>query len=150
MPSSFLGINGAYNNKKMAFSIGGFGRATYNVTGTYDNVQTVGSETINQQAATRKNELSANYNMGWDYDIDKRDFLNASVRYSQFNSHNHRDDLVSNFYNGSVPDSTLLNQVEVSGRSGTVDATVDFTHVFARSQQEFSFLTLFSRTDGRN
>jgi len=148
--ASFLGINGAYNSKKMAFSIGGFGRAAYNITGTYDNVQTVGGEMISQRAATRRNELSANYNMGWDYDIDKHDFLNASVRYSQFNSHNYRDDLVSNFYNGSGLDSTLLNQVEVSGRSGTIDATVDFTHAFARPQQEFSFLTLFSRTDGRN
>jgi outer membrane receptor protein involved in Fe transport len=146
--ASFLGINGAYNNKKMAFSIGGFGRATYNVTGTYDNVQTVGAETINQQAATRKSDLTDNYNMGWDYDIDKHNFLNASVRYSQFNSHNYQDNLVSNFYNGSVLDSTLLNQVEVAGRSGTVDAAIDFTHAFARSQQEFSFLTLFSRTDG--
>jgi len=148
--ASFLGINGAYNNKKMAFSIGGFGRATYNVTGTYDNVQTVGAETIDQHAATRKNELTDNYNLGWDYDIDKHNFLNASVRYSQFNSHNHQNNLVSNFYNGAVPDSTLLNQVEITGRSGTVDATVDFTHAFARPQQEFSFLTLFSRTDGTN
>jgi outer membrane receptor protein involved in Fe transport len=146
--ASFLGINGAYNNKKMAFSIGGFGRATYNVTGTYDNVQTVGSETIDQQAATRKNELTDNYNLGWDYDIDKNNFLNASVRYSQFNSHNYQDNLVSNFYNGFALDSTLLNQVALTGRMGTIDAAVDFTHAFARSQKEFSFLTLFSRTDG--
>jgi outer membrane receptor protein involved in Fe transport len=145
--ASFLGIDGAYNNKKMAFSIGGFGRATYNVTGTYDNVQTVGSETIDQQAATRKNELTDNYNMGWDYDIDKINFLNASVRYSQFDSHNHQDNLVGNFYNGSTPDSTLLNQVALTGRMGTIDAAVDFTHAFGRPQQEFSFLTLFSRTD---
>jgi outer membrane receptor protein involved in Fe transport len=148
--ASFLGIDGAYNNKKMAFSIGGFGRATYNVTGTYSNVQTVESETIVQQAATRKNELTDNYTMGWDYDIDKNNFLNVSVRYSQFNSHNYQDNLVSNFYNGSVPDSMLLNQVALTGWMGTVDATVDFTHTFVRSQQEFSFLTLFSRTDGTN
>ena len=148
--ASFLGINGAYNNKKMAFSIGGFGRAAYNVTGTYDNVQTVGSEAIIQQATTRKNELTDNYNMGWDYDMDKKNFLNASVRYSQFNSHNYQDNLGSNFYNGSILDSTLLNQVQLTGRSGTIDATVDFTHTFARAQREFSFLTLFSRTDGTN
>jgi outer membrane receptor protein involved in Fe transport len=146
--ASFLGIDGAYNNKKMAFSIGGFGRATYNITGAYDNVQMVGPERIDQQAATRKNELTDNYNMGWDYDIDKNNFLNASVRYSQFNSHKYQDNLVSNFYNGSVLDSTLLNQVALTGWMGTVDATVDFTHAFARSQQEFSFMTLFSRTDG--
>ena len=146
--ASFLGIDGAYNNKKMAFSIGGFGRATYNVTGTYDNRQTVGAETINQQATTRKNELTDNYNAGWEYDIDKNNFLNTSVRYSQLNNHNHQDNLISNFYNGLALDSTLLNQVEVTARSGTIDATVDFTHAFARAQKELSLLTLFSRTDG--
>ena len=146
--ASFLGIDGAYNNKKMAFSIGGFGRATYNVTGIYDNMQTVGAETINQQATTRKNELTDNYNAGWEYDIDKNNFLNTSVRYSQLNNHNHQDNLVSNFYDGLALDSTLLNQVEVTARSGTIDATVDFTHAFARAQKELSLLTLFSRTDG--
>jgi outer membrane receptor protein involved in Fe transport len=146
--ASFLGINGAYNNKKMSFSIGGFGRATYNVTGTYVNVQTVGSAAISQEAGTRKNELTDNYNMGWEYDIDTNNFLNAAVRYSQFNSHNDQDNLVSNFYTGSTLDSTELNQVEITGRSATVDATLDYTHAFGRSGQELSFLTLFSRTDG--
>jgi outer membrane receptor protein involved in Fe transport len=146
--ASFLGINGAYNNKDMSFSIGGFGRATYNVTGTYQNVQTVGAEAISQEAATRKNELTDNYNMGWEYDIDTNNFLNATVRYSQFNSHNNQDNLVSNFYTTSVPDSTEMNQVAITGRSGTVDATIDFTHAFGRSRRELSFLTLLSRTDG--
>ena len=145
--ASFLGINGAYNNKKMSFSIGGFGRATYNVTGTYGNVQTVGPETISQEAATRKSELTDNYNMGWEYDIDTNNFLNTTMRYSQFNSHNYQDNLVSNFYTGSALDSSESNQVAITGRSGTVDATVDFTHAFGRSK-ELSFLTLLSRTGG--
>jgi len=146
--ASFLGINGAYNNKKMSFSLGGFGRATYNVTGTYGSVQTVGSEAISQEAVTRKNELTDNYNMGWEYDMDTNNFLNASVRYSQFNSHYDQDNLVSNFYTGSTLDSTELNQVEITGRSGTVDATLDYTHAFGRSGRELSFLALLSRTDG--
>lgn len=146
--ASFLGINGAYNNKKMSFSIGGFGRATYNVTGTYGSVQTVGSEAISQEAGARKNELTDNYNVGWEYDKDTNNFLNASVRYSQFKSHNDQDNLVSNFYTGTTLDSTELNQVAITGRSGTVDATLDYTHAFGRSGQELSFLTLFSRTDG--
>lgn len=145
---AFLGINGAYNNKKMAFSIGGFGRATYNVTGTYNNVQTVGTDILDQQATTRKHGLTDNYNMGWEYDIDKHDFLNTSVRYSQFNSHTNQDNLMSNFYTGPVLDSTLLNQVAITSRSGTVDAAVDYTHSFTKPQQEFSLLTLYSRTDG--
>jgi outer membrane receptor protein involved in Fe transport len=145
---AFLGINGAYNNKKMAFSIGGFGRATYNITGTYNDAQTVGTDILDQQAATRKHELTDNYTMGWDYDMDKHNFLNASVRYSQFDSHINQDNLISNFFTGAVLDSTLLSQVAITSRSGTVDATADYTHSFAKPQQEFSLLTLFSRTDG--
>ncbi len=146
--ASFLGINGAYNNQKMSFSIGGFGRETYHVTGTYQNGQTVGEVSMRQQAATRKSELTDNYNLAWEYDIDTNNFLNATVRYSQFNTHNYQDDLVSGFYTGSALDSTELNQVAITGRSGTVDATVDFTHAFGRSRRELSFLTLLSRTDG--
>lgn len=148
--ASFLGINGAYNDKKMSFSIGGFGRATYKVTGTYENVQSVGGGRIDQQAATRKHELTDNYNMGWEYSVDKNDFFNAAVRYSQFNSHNDQDHLVTNFYEGSALDSSILNQVEIIGKTGTVDATLDFTHEFARAQRELSFLTLFSYTSGTN
>jgi outer membrane receptor protein involved in Fe transport len=145
--ASFLGINGAYNSQQMSFSIGGFGRKTYDVTGTYGNVQTVGSETISQEAATLKSELSDNYNLGWEYDIDSNNFLNTAVRYSQFNSYTNQDNLVSNFYTGSTLDSSALNQVAITGRSGTVDATLDFTHSFGRSK-ELSILTLLSRTDG--
>lgn len=146
--ASFLGINGAYNNKKMAFSVGGFGRATYNVTGNYNNAQTAGPDAIDQHASTRKNELTDNYNLGWDYEVDKKDFINASVRYSQLNNHNRQDDLFTQFYQASVLDSIQLSQVEVTGKSGTVDAAIDYTHTFGRPQQEFSLMTLLSRTDG--
>lgn len=145
---AFFGINGTYNNKKMSFSVGGFGRTTYNVTGTYGNSETIGSVAINQEADTWKSELTDNYNLGWEYDVDTNNFLSASVRYSQFNSHINQDNLLSNFYTGSVPDSTNLDGVKITGRSGTVDATLDFTHEFGRREQELSFLTLFSRTDG--
>jgi outer membrane receptor protein involved in Fe transport len=148
--ASFLGIDGAYNDKKTSISIGGFGRATYNVTGIYHNRQTVNGETIDQRAATRKNELTDNYNIGWEYDMDKSNFLNASARYSQFNSHIRQNDLLTNFYKNGVLDSTTQNQVEITSKSATIDATLDYTHAFAKPRQELSFLTLFSRTNGTN
>jgi outer membrane receptor protein involved in Fe transport len=148
--ASFLGIDGAYNNKKMSFSMGGFGRATYAITGIYDNVQQVGSQAISQEAGTRKKELTDNYSIGWEYDIDSSNFLNTSLRYSQLNSHRYQDNLVSQFYSGSMPDSMELNEVAVTGLSGTVDATMDLTHAFGKSGRELSLLTLFSTTDGRS
>lgn len=148
--ASFLGVNGGYNNKNMGFSVGGFGRAAYNVTGTYDNIQDVGAASISQKAAIRKDEISANYNAGWDYDMDKNNFLTASLRYSVLNNHNFQDNLLTGFYQGGVLDSTQLNQVQSTNRSGTADLSVDYTHTFARPQREFSFLTLYSRTDRTN
>ncbi|HLI93301.1 MAG TPA: TonB-dependent receptor, partial [Puia sp.] len=146
--ASFLGINGGYNNKNMSFSVGGFGRVSYNVNGIYANLQTVGSSDISQQAATRKADLADNYHAGWEYDMDKFNFLTASLRYSQSNNHLHQDNLLSSFYTGSGPDSLQLNQVATTNRSATVDATIDYTHAFKNPQREFSLLTLFSRTAG--
>jgi outer membrane receptor protein involved in Fe transport len=147
---SFLGLNGGYRNKKMGFSIGGFGRATYNVTGEYKNVQSVGSATTYQTAAIRKKDLSGNYNLGWNYEADKNNFMSASLRYNLLNGHNFQDNLRTGNYQGTIQDSSQLSQVEVIGRSGTVDVSFDYTHAFARPQQEFSFLTLYSRTDRTN
>jgi outer membrane receptor protein involved in Fe transport len=145
--SSYFGLDGEYLNKKMGVSIGGFGRANYNVTGEYNNVQAVGSGTTYQTAGIRKNALSGNYNLGWDYEPDKNNFMTASLRYSFLNGDNYQDNLRTEGYQGAVPDSTLFNPVQVTGRSGTVDMSIDYTHAFARPQREFSFLTLYSRTD---
>ncbi|HLZ86398.1 MAG TPA: outer membrane beta-barrel family protein, partial [Puia sp.] len=109
-----------------------------------------GSTTTYQQAGIRKNDLSGNYTLGWDYEADKRNFMTASLRYNPLNSKYYQDNLRTDSYPGAVPDSSLLNQVEVTGRSGTVDMSFDYTHVLGRPQREFSFLTLFSRTDRRN
>ena len=150
--AAFLGINGAYNNRKMGFSVGGFGRTSYNVTGAYNNVQQVGQSSMDQTAAIRKNDIAANYNAGWEFEPDSNNVLVASLRYTVLNNHNNQDNLLTRFYPSATPgaappDSTLLDQVAVTNRSGTVDASFDYTHTFDRPQREFSLLTLYSRTD---
>jgi len=148
--ASFLGLNGEYRNKKMGFSIGGFGRAAYNVTGTFRNVQTIDTMVNDQNAGTRRHDLSGNYNLGWDYEIDKNNYMTATMRYSLLNSHNFQDNLLTHTFRNAVPDSSFLDQVEVAGSSGTVDISFDYTHAFPKAQHEFTFLTLFSRTDRTN
>jgi outer membrane receptor protein involved in Fe transport len=148
--ASFLGLNGGYNNRKMGFSVGGFGRAAYNVTGTYNNFQEVGTASIDQKAGIRKNEISGNYNSGWDYDMDKNNFMSASFRYSVLNNHTDQDNLLTAFYEGAILDSTQLNQVQTTNRSGTVDLSLDYTHSFARPRREFSLLALYSHTNRTN
>ncbi|HLZ15738.1 MAG TPA: outer membrane beta-barrel protein, partial [Cyclobacteriaceae bacterium] len=148
--ASFFGLNGGYRNKKMGFSVGGFGRAAYHVTGNYRNDQLVGDTRSIQDAGTRRNDLAGNYNAGWEYEINKRNYLTASARYSLLNSHNFQDNLFTSTYRSGVLDTVLLKQVDVTSLSGTVDMSFDYTHTFSKPQREFSFLTLFSRTDRTN
>ena len=86
---SNLGLNGNLRTGKMGFSLGGFGRSNYNVTGSYLNNQIVtnrddqgnlvSSIRTQQEATTRNNGLFGNYNFGWDYDINKNNSLVAAV-----------------------------------------------------------------------
>jgi outer membrane receptor protein involved in Fe transport len=150
MRASFSTISGGYRNKKMGFTIGGFGRAAYNLTGDFKNIQTIGSTVTIQNAGVRRNELMGAYNLGWDYELNKNNYLTASARYTVFNSHNFQDNLLTNTFRNGTLDTTLLKQVEVTGLSGTVDMSCDYTHSFKKPQREFSFLTLFSRNDRTN
>jgi len=147
---AYFGLNGEYRNKKMGFSIGGFGRGTYNIHGEYGNTQTIGATANYQNAGTRRHDLSGNYTLGWDYEIDKSNYMTATARYSLLNTHNFLDNLVTNTFQNDALDTTLLDQVEVTGKSGTVDISFDYTHAFSQRQRELTFLTLFSRTDRAN
>jgi outer membrane receptor protein involved in Fe transport len=153
---SNLGLNGNYRKGKMGFSLGGFGRSTYNVEGAFDNDQTTidGPTTFQtiQNANNRSNGIFGNYNLGWDYDIDKKNSVTASVRYGIRNNNTFQDGLTtSTFQNGStIPSSISLRDVDTKDLSGTTDINFTYTHLFEKPQQEFSLLALYSRNDRNN
>jgi len=151
---SNLGLNGAYRRGKMGFSLGGFGRASYNVPGSFQNNQLTqtkdGSLTNTQTVDTRNNNLFGRYTLGWDYDINKYNFLTASIQYGARNSNNYQDHLLTQrFANGSLINSSLRD-VTVSDLSGTVDINLNYTRTFEKPQREFSILTLYSRNNRTN
>ena len=153
---SNLGINGNFRRGKMGFSLGGHGRSTYNVSGSYENNQTTmdngnAFQTI-QSAGNRSNGLYGNYNFGWDYDINKKNSVTASVRYGLRNNNSFQDDMTTlSYQNGSsVPYSTSLRNVSTADLSGTVDVNFNYTHLYAKPQREFSILALYSRNDRNN
>ncbi len=154
MRGSNLGLNGSYRTGKMGFSLGGFGRMGYNTPGSFENMQTTRSNgeenVISQTADTRNNMMFGRYSLGWDYDIDEKNYLNASVQYGLRNWHAYQDDLVSQLYQGSTPLSRTLRDVETTDNSGTVDVNLNYTHTFSKPQQEFSILTQFSRNNRTN
>ncbi len=152
---SNLGLNGSYRKGKMGFTLGGFGRTGYNIPGEFDNRQVTknsdGSTTTNTQHAHTQNVMGfGQYTLGWDYDINKNNSLNASVKYSL------RDMLTSqnHLFNQNFHDDTLLStntrNVKVTDLSNTVDASLTYTHAFQKPQREFSFMSLYSRNNRTN
>ncbi len=153
---SNLGLNGNYRRGKMGFSLGGFGRANYNTSGSFENDQLTldgpNSFRTVQKAGNRSNGMFGNYNLGWDYDINKKNSVTASVRYGLRNNVSYQDALTSlTFENGStVPSSTSLRDVKSNNLSNTMDVNFNYTHLFDKPQREFSILALYSKNDRNN
>jgi outer membrane receptor protein involved in Fe transport len=146
---SNLGLNGNFRTGKMGFSLGGWGRSNYNVTGSYLNEQLTTNLT-RQEASTRNNGIFGNYNLGWDYDINKKNSLVASVRIGARNGHNYQDGLLTQTFVNNTLESASLRNVNVEDLSNNVDANLTYTHLFDQQGKEFSLLTSLSRNNRTN
>jgi outer membrane receptor protein involved in Fe transport len=160
---SNLGLNGSYRKGKLGVSLGGFGRANYNVKGEFDNSQTTRnidslgtllSESVTgQTASTRQAGIFGRYNLGFDYDIDKNNSITASVQYGLRNQNSYQDRLFSNTIttdSKGTTQSSNYRDVNTKDLSGTVDVSLNYQHLFKKPQQEFSILTLYSRNNRTN
>lgn len=154
---SNLGLNGNLRTGKMGFSLGGWGRGYYNTTGDFVNQQLTRSfnsdgtfdETLNvQRAATRNSGMFGNYNLGWDYDINKKNTLAASVRFGVRNNRTFQDDLTTERYVNDVLTAQTLANNESKNAFNNVDASFNYTHYYDKPQREFSFQSMFSRNTG--
>jgi len=159
---SNLGLNGNYRKGKMGFSIGGFGRANYNVTGSFENSQltrdttmsggvVTNHEYLNLQRADNLNKgIFGNYTLGWDYDIDKKNSLAASVRFGARNNKTFQDNLLTEAYADDVFRSSTLRDVVTNDLSNTVDVNLTYTHLYEKPQKEFSLMALYSKNNRNN
>ncbi|WP_375446524.1 outer membrane beta-barrel protein [uncultured Fibrella sp.] len=143
-----LGVQGNLRTGKMGFSLNGFGRSQYNIKGSFENRQTAGTVLTTQTADTKSQNLFGQYQLGWDYDINKTTALTASVRYGARNQMNFQNNLTTTTY---LPTTTTVGvrDVDVKDLSGTVDVNLDFTKTY-KPQQELSILTLFSQNNRTN
>jgi outer membrane receptor protein involved in Fe transport len=151
---SNLGLNGNYRKKKMGFSLGGWGRANYNVHGNFKNTQVTNlgqpdERTSIQSATTRNQGAFGNYTLGWDYDVNKNNSLTASVRFGLRNNTSFQDNLTTQSITQNGESSSLSN-IKTTDLSNNVDASLNYTHTFAKPQREFSILTLYSRNNRTN
>lgn len=150
-----LGLNGSYRTGKMGFSLDGRGRTGYNTPGSFENIQTTtnaaGDQILTMQNAdTRSKNMGGRYTFGWDYDINEKNYINSSVMYGGFNSNSFQDNLLTRSFRNDNLFSTLEQDAETKSNSGTVDVNVNYTHLFAKPQQELSILTQFSRNNRTN
>lgn len=148
---SNLSLNGAYRKGKMGFTLGAFNRAVYNVNGNFTNNQTTysnGDTILNIQSAnTHSNGTNSQYTFGWDYDINKLNSLTASVRYGQQDQSSYQDQLYTqNFQHDSLQFSNLKN-VKNTMVSTNIDASLNYTRMFAKKDREFNFMAILSRNN---
>ena len=149
---STLSLNGNYRKGKAGFTLGGFGRASYNTitkTNLDQTSQVNGVSTLTRQTGDGHSSfLFGQYNLGFDYDLAKNQSLTAGVRYGVRNMNNQQD-LVTQLFTNGTPGSVANRNVDTKNLSGTVDANIDYLHTF-KPQQEWSISTLYSRNDLTN
>ena len=147
---SSLSMNGNFRNKTWGMTLGGYGRSQYNVNGQSESIQTTlnnGILTRNVQTSdTRSSGLFGNYQLGFDWDINKFNSITASSRIGFRNGNSWGDGLrqVRNDKLFSLRNTNSLDE------SANIDLNVDYTHTFAKPQKEFSILAMMSNNNRIN
>ncbi|MBD3627837.1 TonB-dependent receptor [Cyclobacterium sp.] len=152
---SNVGLNAALKKGKMGFTLGGFGRAGYNILGSFENEQTLVSPDgpatrILQAADTRNNMMFGRYNFGWDYEINTYNFMTTSVSFGLRNMKMNQDDLTTETYVEDALVSELLRDVNTKNLSNSVDVSYNYTKTFEKKGKEFSASGLYSRNNMTN
>lgn len=148
---SGLGLNGGYKVGKFNFSLGGFGRASYNTPGEFTNNQTVSSLTSNdvslttQSATTKNRALMGRYNFGADYDINKNSSLSLGLVLGANNRPVDQNNFLTRSYLNNELTGSMLQNNKITNNSNQLDVTLTYTLTGKKPQQEFSLLTEFSQ-----
>lgn len=152
---SNLGLQGSARKGKMGFSLGGFGRAGYNILGSFENSQLTNSpdgSVVNtlQSADTERQEIFGRYNFGVDYEIDKFNFITGAVNIGLRNSENWQNNfLTQNFRDGELT-SSQNRQTNTIDNSNSIDVSLNYTRTFEKKGRELSLLTLYSTNNREN
>ncbi|QJD96220.1 TonB-dependent receptor [Mucilaginibacter robiniae] len=153
---SSLGLNGGYKVGKFNFSIGGFGRGSYNTPGAFTNSQTISSLTSNdvslttQSATTSNTSLMGRYNLGMDYDINKRSSLSLGVVIGANNRPTKQDNFLTQNYLNNLLIGSMLQRNDITNSSNQLDATLTYTLTGKKPEREFSLLTEYSQNNRDN
>ncbi len=153
---SNLGLRGSMKKGRHGISIGGFGRVGYNVTGKFTNDQTLTDLNTNQQtfttqyAKTENNMLFGRYNLGYDYEINKYNWVSASINYGVFNFNGDQKDLTSKSYQNDALIRENHQNVDFVNHSNTIDMSLNYIKTYEKKGKEFSILSQYSINNRTN
>lgn len=152
---SNLGLNGSYRRGKVGLSLGGFGRTGYNILGSFENNQLTtdsnGNEILTtQQADTRNNMLFGRYTLGLDYDINKKNWISASVQLGAFNFYSEQDALLTQTFQNEALLNSSVRDVDMTNLSENMDVSLTYVHTYDKPQQELILMGLYSRNNRTN
>ena len=142
---SNLGLSSSFRTGKLGVTLGGNGRAFYNpafVTLDQNTVQNGNAIRTNQQASAFDNGLFGRYNLGFDYDLGKNQFITAGVNLGTRNFKRDQEFTTQLFTNNAL-NSTNYRNVDSRDLSNSVDMNLDYIRTF-KPGQEWSVSTLYS------
>jgi outer membrane receptor protein involved in Fe transport len=152
---SNLGLNGSLRKGKVGINLGGFGRAGYNVKGSFRNEQYTTTPEDNemlttQSADTKSDFLFGRYTLGLDYDINKNNYITSSIQFGIRDRNADQDNLLTQSFMDDVLLSESLRFVNTVDKSNMIDVNIGYTHLYDKPQREFSVLGQFSRDNRTN
>ncbi len=153
---SSLGLNAGLRKGRTGLTLGGFGRYGYNIVGEFENDQTLkdidGNVLSNttQEAETLNDRLFGRYNLGWDYQLNKYNWVGSNVRFGIRNSGSFQDDrLTQTFQNDNLVNENLQD-VNTLNQGTQLDVNLNYIRSFEKKGKEFSILTLYSQDNAVN
>ena len=149
--ASNLGLNGSYRSGKFGMTLGGFGRAFYNKANTTLDQTTIknGVSLLTQQSADAyDNGLFGRYNLGFDYEISKKQSITASLAFGTRNFRRSQDFITNSLVNSTL-NKTSFRNVDSRDNTNSIDINVDYIRTF-KPQQEWSISTQYSKSNLTN
>lgn len=148
---SNAGGNVSYKQGRMGFSLGVFQRWQYNQVSDFKNEQITRSDkdTVKnvQSNHNRSDGAITQYTLNWDYDINRNNVLNATMRYGLRNQNSYQDNLLTDTYrHDSLINSTLRN-VKTVGTGANLDGSLGYTRDFSKRGRQLNMLAIYSRND---
>ncbi len=142
---SNLGLNGSLRTGKLGVTLGGFGRAFYNkalVQMDQSTMQNGNDILTNQTADAHDFGMFGRYNLGFDYDLGKNQYLTAGVNFGTRNFSRDQD-YTTKLFTNDILSSTAFRNVDSRDASNSVDLNLDYVKTF-KPGQEWSVSTLYS------